>query len=319
MRYSQSIEIEEIESFLLEVVKSTPLYQKKYQNYPLKPLTKLNFENLPYLTSNDYYQMNNITDIYSDHQQGQYVFIRDGTNKINEIALWDSNYIINQTSQIAKGLNQLGLSETDRVLNLFKPGITGTHFLFNLALEQIGATIVPLGGETELPVIARFADDLQVNIILGETEFIFTSLDYMVKNKPELSLDTILYLGNPPTPDKYEFMKKHALKITSPFYFSIETGVIGTQCPFNPPNTFHSTKNVYIELINPKTNSLSDTNIGEVLITNLSNRASPCIRYQLGDNIKFLEKTCKCNNSLPLFILEGIRQNIDIDNHDNNN
>jgi phenylacetate-CoA ligase len=44
---------------------------------------------------------------------------------------------------------------------------------------------------------------------------------------------------------------------------------------------------------------------GEMIVTDLWNRAMPFIRYRNGDGIKFLNKKCKCGRNLPLIKVRG--------------
>ncbi|MFX0093513.1 MAG: hypothetical protein ACFFBD_17310, partial [Candidatus Hodarchaeota archaeon] len=247
---------------------------------------------------------NNPNDLYWDQQESHYVFINEGTTGINNVSFWNIGYLDDQTTVMADVLKQLGISQQDRVLNLLMPGISGAHFIFNLALEKTGVTIIPLGGESELPVIAHFTNDLQPTVVIGNPTTLISVLEHLSNNQ-KFSVETIIAVGANLSPTHYKFLQKHSEKVYFPIFFSLETGIIGTQCPSLPVGTFHLVSNVYVELIDPKSETLTNSNHGEILVTTLLNRASPCIRYRLGAHISFLEKTCNCDNSTPLFKLRG--------------
>jgi phenylacetate-CoA ligase len=55
-----------------------------------------------------------------------------------------------------------------------------------------------------------------------------------------------------------------------------------------------------IEVVGPNGRVLPDGEVGDLVITDLSNRAFPLIRYRLGDRGAMLERRCPCGVNLPL-------------------
>jgi len=54
---------------------------------------------------------------------------------------------------------------------------------------------------------------------------------------------------------------------------------------------------------------------GEMIVTDLWNRAMPFIRYKNGDSVKFLNKKCSCGRGLPLISVKGRDNDIIITKH----
>ncbi|MFW9994165.1 MAG: phenylacetate--CoA ligase family protein [Candidatus Odinarchaeota archaeon] len=305
MKYSQDVQEEQLAELLKRVAENTPFYREKFEKISFDTFSMLTFNDLPTTTADDLHRLADPDDLYYDQGESHYVFIKDGTEKITGASFWNINYLEKQIEILVNVFAKLGLSQQDRVMNLFVPGISGVFHLFNLVLEKTGVTAVPLGGESELPVIARFIADLQVNVLLGEPAMLVSVLEYLADNHPEIAIETIFIVGEAPTREQHDVMKGKARKVYFSTVFSFETGVIGTQCSHLPLGTFHLSSTVLAELIDPESGNSTGNNEGELVVTDLLDRASPCIRYRTGKRIKILEQTCTCGSSDPLFRLES--------------
>ncbi|MFX0115530.1 MAG: hypothetical protein ACFFB3_13360 [Candidatus Hodarchaeota archaeon] len=306
MKHSQQVKEHQLAELVKHVIGNTPFYQKKYQGIPLNSVTIAAFEALPYSSIDEFHHRANPEDLCSDQQESYYIFIGEDSFTLNGASYWNLKFLDSQTSILANTLKDLGLCSKDRVLNLFIPGISGTWQLFNFALERIGATIIPLGGEAELPVMAHFLADLKTNVLAGSSPTIFSLLEFLVSRDSQFFVETIVLAGESLPRDQLDFMKQYAEKIFSPIYFSLETGIVGTQCSHIPAGTFHFSETVYAEIISPQDSQLTDSSQGELVVTSLLSRASPNIRYRTGDHIELFRKSCICGNPAPLFKLNSI-------------
>ncbi|MFX0116491.1 MAG: hypothetical protein ACFFB3_18220 [Candidatus Hodarchaeota archaeon] len=304
MKFGQSIPDGQLADQLQRVINATPFFQKKIQGIPLQRFTIGAFEDLPYSSIEEYKQRENLNDLYYDQHEGNYVFISEGSGRIARAIFWTKKYLESQTTILAEVLVKLGLSQDDWVLNLFEPGISGIWQFFNQAFEKTGATIVPLGGEAEIPVIVRFFKDLNVTVLAGKPTTLIPVLECLASSNSGYSIETILIAGENPSRRQIELLKAQTKNIYSPIFFSLETGIIGTQCPNNPVGTYHLSETVYIELIDSQNGKITNDAHGELVVTSLAERGSPCVRYRSGDRIRFLEKHCKCEKSTALFKLE---------------
>jgi phenylacetate-CoA ligase len=304
LKYSQLVQEEQLGTLLQQVINATPFYKRKYQGISLEPFSMELFESLPFTSLEELSQRSNLDDLYFDLAESNYVIISEGVAGIAKASFWNSSYLDEQATILANTLQQLGISQEDRVLNLFIPGISGTWQLFNLAFEKIGPTIIPLGGEAEIPVIARFFDDLKATALVGKPSTLVPVLEHYSGSKQEFSVETVIYSGENPSPDQYEVMKRYARNLYCPIYYATETGIIGTQCPQRPAGTFHLSNTVYLELIDPHSGKITNKNHGELVITSLTDRASPSLRYRPGNTISLLEEPCSCGNKTLLFKLD---------------
>ncbi len=82
-------------------------------------------------------------------------------------------------------------------------------------------------------------------------------------------------------------------------YGSREVGDIACEC--NHHKGLHIiAPNIYIEILGPDGNPVSNGKAGEIVVTSLTNYAMPLIRYRIGDMGKYSEKPCSCGRGFPL-------------------
>jgi phenylacetate-CoA ligase len=83
-------------------------------------------------------------------------------------------------------------------------------------------------------------------------------------------------------------------------YASVEFGFIACECPRHEGLHVFTWK-VFVELLDPQGEEVPDGHAGQVVVTDLFNRATPLIRYSgLGDYAIRKESPCPCGRPLPL-------------------
>lgn len=84
-------------------------------------------------------------------------------------------------------------------------------------------------------------------------------------------------------------------------YGSYEFNSIAYECPYG--NMHVMTSNVYVEVLNDNSEVVEDTE-GELVITSLTNKRNPFIRYRIGDKGKIIRgQNCPCKNHNPIIDL----------------
>lgn len=84
-------------------------------------------------------------------------------------------------------------------------------------------------------------------------------------------------------------------------YSTIETGLIAHECPER--GLLHvPAEGIVVEIVRPGGSPAAAGEMGDVLVTSLRNRATPLIRYRVGDRaIAPDEPYCSCGRGLPVF------------------
>jgi len=83
------------------------------------------------------------------------------------------------------------------------------------------------------------------------------------------------------------------------FYATEETGIIAWECPSG--DGYHIDQDFnFVEVVRPDGSPAEPGEVGEVVLTNLYQRAMPIIRYRVGDLAALAPSPCSCGRSLPL-------------------
>ncbi|GAB2835170.1 hypothetical protein GCM10022221_37680 [Actinocorallia aurea] len=82
----------------------------------------------------------------------------------------------------------------------------------------------------------------------------------------------------------------------SSLYTMAEVGIVATECPASVGAYHGEPSSCHVEIAD-----------GDVLVTPLSNRAMPLIRYRSGDRARWLPDGCRCGRAEPVFALTGAR------------
>jgi hypothetical protein len=171
-------------------------------------------------------------------KKGGYIFVQNGEQLVKNPVLWTPNLLTSQTRQLEIFFRQLHISPKDRVLNLLQPGIEGTYFVFNLALENIQSTIIPLG-KSEMEVALRFIIDLNVSVILGESKYLIELFQYIDKKGIAIQIERVFIIGSILSINQRKFLEKFSKKVYSSIIFDITNGIIATICPEKTNGYYH--------------------------------------------------------------------------------
>ncbi|MGY8914112.1 MAG: phenylacetate--CoA ligase family protein, partial [Flavobacteriales bacterium] len=95
-------------------------------------------------------------------------------------------------------------------------------------------------------------------------------------------------------------------------YGNTEIMLIAAECP--KQKGLHIMQDtVHIEFVDENNQPVPPNTIGKILLTDLTNYAFPLIRYDIGDEGKYLEEPCSCGSPLPLMDNVRGRQALIID------
>ena len=87
-------------------------------------------------------------------------------------------------------------------------------------------------------------------------------------------------------------------------YGIAETGVIATECRYH--DSFHlNTESFILEIVDTNGASLPSGKTGRIIITDLRNYVMPFIRYDIGDQGRFLPGHCPCGLEGERFVVNG--------------
>lgn len=212
---------------------------------------------------------------------------------------------------IAKSLG-LGLfSEGDVVANLFFAGNMWASFIsINMALEQIGAHILPIGGHVPMENIISCLRSFNIDGVVSIPSVLVGIAQYVEKHGiTDLRIRKIGYGGEhmPAATQQYVAAVLQTELIRSAGYAINDTGAVGYQCPACPGSVHHLCEDLHLlEIVDPETGQLlPDGETGNIILTNLDRTLMPVIRYNVGDRGRIVPGSCSCGRTSLRFELLG--------------
>ena len=132
------------------------------------------------------------------------------------------------------------------------------------------------------------------------------TLDFLqtIKEKaPEITFDVAVLGGHAVAPGLRAYLKKEFNCETFEFYASGETRMIGIECEKH--SALHLQENIIVEIVGADGNPLPDGTLGKIIVTTLSNKVMPFIRYELGDVGAIIAERCSCGRTSKRILVEG--------------
>lgn len=87
-------------------------------------------------------------------------------------------------------------------------------------------------------------------------------------------------------------------------YASREFGPLAQECPFD--DGFHLNEDGFLfEIVDDKGQTIKNNSVGRILVTSFDNKTMPFIRYEIGDNGRFLPGYCACGIQTKKIVFEG--------------
>lgn len=283
---------------LKEIVESaradSPFYRELYKNCQFSKLS-----DLPVVDQNAFWKSTVVT---KEHPDG-IVFKSGGSTGAPKFSYFTSLEWQSFTNAFGWGMSRGILDNGDRIANLFYVGDLYASFLFIkdslqwIPVEEKSLTQFPVAGATDPKQILKTLEEFNINVIAGVPSAILTLLELYQKEKthyPNVRLEKLLFGGEALYPDQYKAFKEifPDIKISSIGYASVDAGLLGfsdRSCADGEHRVFDGAN--IIEIVDPDTHEvITEMNrTGKVLVTNLTRKLMPIIRYPAGDLAMWVE------------------------------
>jgi phenylacetate-CoA ligase len=285
--------------------KYSPYYRKLYNNCKFEKLS-----DLPIVDQNHFWK----EDVLTSEKKDGIVFKSGGSTGAPKYSYFTSKEWSSFTDTFGWGISQGILEDHDRVGNLFYVGDLYASFLFiKDSLQAIPVEIkkilqFPIAGATHPKEILNIFEEFSINVIVGVPSAVLTLLefyDHEKKNYPNVKIDKFLFGGEALYPDQYQALKKifPTIQISSVGYASVDGGLLGyadRDCADGEHRVFDGAN--IIEIVDCDTHEvITEINrVGKVLMTNLTRKLMPIIRYPAGDLAMWVEESETPNRKFKL-------------------
>jgi phenylacetate-CoA ligase len=274
---------ENITKFLLQVYETSTGWRNRFSNSGVHPKDIKNSEELiklPVLKKTDLPDLQNTAmpfgKLTKDNHKVARIFMSPGP-------IYDPQTAENDHWRFGEALEAAGITADDIVQNTFSYHLSPAGFMFDNALRNIGATVIPAGtGNTELQIQAM--KDCNVTAYVGTPSYLWTILQAAQEKAltvgGELKLEKAFFTAEF-LPDSLR-EKFEAMGITvSQGYGTADAGCIAYET--NEEKGLKLAEKTIVQICNPSTGEvITDTTPGEVVVTVLDENY-PLIRFGTGD------------------------------------
>jgi phenylacetate-CoA ligase len=284
--------LEEIIQFAREF---SPYYRELYKGSHSIVLSEL-----PVTNQEDFWKSRVLT---NENPRG-IVFKSGGSSGAPKFSYFTHDEWISFTKYFGEGMSKGILEDGDRVGNLFYVGDLYASFLFiKDSLQWIDPDFksisqFPIAGATDFKNILQSIEEFNINVIVGVPSQILKLVEFFDQNRnsfPRVNIEKILFGGESLYEDQEIALKNIFPKVqtSSIGYASVDGGLLGfssLDCEPSEHRVFDQA--TIIEIVDPDTNEVINEKgiVGKVLLTNLTRKLMPIIRYPAGDLAMWIEE-----------------------------
>ncbi len=290
----------------------SPYYSQLYSN--VTDISDL--ASLPIVDQASFWSANTIRNnqVCSGKMSDGIVFKSGGTTGNPKFSIYSRDEWNLFTKIFGEGIFKTGLSQNDKIANLFYVGELYASFIFIMkSIEEapLGALQFPISGSTKVPDIVKTVYEFQINVLAGLPTTIMNVAEFYFQNRdsyPDLQVEKILFGGESMYPDQRIRLQEifPGVNIVSIGYASVDAGLLGYADQSCGPDEHRSFgKASVLEIVDEDTLEpiLEPQKPGKVLITNLIRSLMPIIRYPVGDRAIWTEPASADNPDRKFLIL----------------
>ncbi len=197
--------------------------------------------------------------------------------------------------RLGRFLTAAGVGQADRVQNCFSYHLTPAGMMFESGAKAVGATVLPAGiGQTEQQATA--AAHLGITTYAGTPDFLKVILEKADELGVSLSaLNKAVVSGGALFPSLRSYYQSRGIDCLQ-CYATAELGLIAYESQADAGMIVD--EDVIVEIVTPGTgNPVADGEVGEVLVTLLSNHDYPLIRFATGDLSAWMDGVSECGRT----------------------
>jgi len=299
------LQLERLQIVVNQAYSNVDFYRKRFDEAKLSPdeiKTLDDLRRIPFTTRKD---------LLDNYPYGMFaVPLRDVVRLQFPLGMYGNPIVIGYTREDLKMWNELvarvmaaiGITEHDIIQVAFNYGLFIGAVRFNQSAELIGAAVVPTSiasGEVQVKIM----QDFRSTVLTAAPSFAIHIMETMQKKGMDprtLSLKIGLF-GAESWPEEVRQALENYFNIQAYEIFGvtelIEPGVAGECMAKNGLHVFED--HFLPEIIDPTSGEvLGEGREGELVLTTLTNRAYPLLRYRTSDVTSLTSKPCSCGRTL---------------------
>lgn len=277
-----------MKAFLDFIKSNSPYYKKLWQD------SELDINSLPIASQDEFWDANSWQDnsLLTSKPGDGVVFKSGGTTGRPKFSVFTKTEWEEFTSIFGQSMAAV-VKDGDRVGNLFYAGELYASFLFiEKSLEYCPAQSLtfPIAGATNLDEMINLIRSYGVNVLAGVPTTFLSLAQKLIEREETLNLDRILYGGETLFDDQKPLLAKAFgnPEIESVGYASVDAGHLGGSAPELGPRIHKVLSGTIMQIVDDNGELINEPGVaGRLLMTNLTRKLMPIIRYPVGDMAKW--------------------------------
>ncbi len=284
---------------ILETARAqSPFYRQAFAKVPEGTYR---LEAYPILDQTEFWKANTFPQgnrVLTSEVSDALVFKSGGTTGRPKFSLYTREEWASFTELFGWGMSQSALRKGDRVANLFYAGDLYASFLFihgSLERASCPSVILPLSGSAPVDSIVHALQEIDTNVLAGvPTTLVSLANSIQAKGLKFPQVRRILFGGEALYEDQARFLQSvfPAAQFHSIGYASVDGGLLGyadSDCAAGEHRCFEDA--TIMEIVDEATHEPIEepARPGRLLLTNLTRKLMPLIRYPVGDRAYWID------------------------------
>lgn len=298
-------QLERVQSTLNRAFKNVPFYRNQFESKGVDPSHIENLSDLALIpfTERGFLSVNYPYGLFA-------VPLRDvvrihtapGTTLRPMVSGYTKNDLQVWREMVARAFSAAGVTSTDILQIVLDPGLANWGRDYKDGAEAIEASVIPL---TVLPpekhlMVLR---DYKTSVLIASPSAalqLMNLLFHINLNPNALTLRTLILVGEAPDPNVQNQLEEQLHVKTWVHYglSEIPGPAVAFEC--EQRQGLHVNEDHFFpEVVDPDSgDALAEGDKGELILTTLTTRAFPLIRFRTGDRVRFIPGSCPCGRTL---------------------
>jgi len=301
----EQLQLERLQATLNRAYKNVTCYRRKFDELGIIP------EDIQSLDDLDRLPFTAKEDLRINYPYGMFavplrevvrIHSSSGTTGKPTVVGYTRNDIKTWSQLVARLLTAAGVTHDDVVQITFGYGLFTGAFGLHYGAEQIGASVIPMGGgNTEKQIMIM--QDYRTTALVGTPSYALTLADRMEKqglDPKSLTLRVGLFGGEPWSEEMRREIEQRLGIIATDNYGLSEVMGPGVAGECRGRCGMHIFEDHFLpEIIDPDTGEVLPLgSVGELVLTTLTREALPVIRYRTRDITRLIYEPCDCGRTL---------------------
>jgi phenylacetate-CoA ligase len=299
------LQLERLQSTLNRAYKNVPFYRNLLQEKGIEPArieTLMDLRYIPF-TTREHFSDNYPYGLFAVPLRDVVrIHTAQGTAMRPTVSGYTKQDLVVWRDLVARSLFAAGVSKNDILQIDVDPGLINWGQAYKDGAEAVESSVIPLTiltPEKQLMLLRDYKTSVLITSHSAATQMMHLVFRSNL-NPNELALRTVVLVGEPPDPEIQDRLKDELHVKTWVHYGLSEVPGPALAFECEARQGLHvSEDHFFPEVVDPTSGGVVPEGVaGELVLTTLTTRAFPLVRFRTGDRVRLLPTACPCGRSL---------------------